>query len=95
MRGGFKVSPTVSFLADLARLTVQQQKDVKSCLSDLEKDPIPHGRRMHPVTPAGTKPKVYTVDVYPNKSYKVSLQLDGALLILRRVGTHKQIDRMA
>jgi hypothetical protein len=95
MRGGFKVSPTASFLADLAGLTAQQQKDVKDCLSDLAKDPIPPGRRMHPVTPAGMKPKIYTVDVYSNKSYKISLQLDGELLILRRVGSHKQIDRRA
>jgi hypothetical protein len=67
--------------------------DVKGRLEDLEKDPVPTGLRMHPVTPAGVKPKIYTVDVYPNKSYKISFQLSGDELILRRVGTHKQIDR--
>ncbi|MGB4061874.1 MAG: hypothetical protein WBK26_16845 [Burkholderiaceae bacterium] len=80
-------------MADLSSLNAQQQDAVKNCLIDLEKDPVPTGRRMHPVTPAGAKPKIYTVDVFPNKSYKISFQLDGGLLILRRVATHKQIDR--
>jgi hypothetical protein len=38
-------------------------------------------------------PKVSTIDVLPNKSYKISFKIDGTVAILRRVATHKTIDR--
>ena len=62
---------------------------------DIQKDPMPGVRRPHSVTPRGKKPTVYTVDVTANKAYKMSFQMDGDTAILRRVGTHKAIDRQA
>ncbi len=56
---------------------------------------IPASRRFHCVDK--NKPKIYTVDLYPNvTTYKLSLQIDAAdpgNVILRRVGQHKNIDR--
>lgn len=63
----------------------------KEAIRDLYKHPIPKARRLHSLT--GYKnPKVFTVDVFSNKSYKISLEIDDGVAILRRVATHKEID---
>lgn len=73
------------------RLSVGVQKDVVSAVEDLLKYPIPAVRRFHSLT-GYRNPKIFTIDVYANKSYKISMEIDGDSAILRRVGTHKQID---
>jgi hypothetical protein len=66
----------------------------KEAIKDLQKDPIPTSRRLHKL--GGYKnPKVYTVDVLSNHSYKISLEIDGQTATLRRIATHKEIDRVA
>lgn len=80
------------FEKDFKALPPDIQNEVKSAIADLLKDPIPSIRRLHPLT--GFKnPKVYTIDVFSNHSYKISLEISGAEAILRRVATHKTIDR--
>lgn len=93
MAGGFNgVERTSTFLRDYKNLTEQQQADVKECLRDLLADPVPAARRLHRIT--SNKPKVYSVDVYPNKSYKISFEIvEGNVVRLRRVATHRDIDR--
>ena len=60
---------------------------------DFERDPLPSSRRPHSVTPRGQKPTVFTMDVTSNKAYKLSFHLEDGGAVLRRVGTHGQIDR--
>lgn len=80
------------FRKDLKSLPPDIQREVKSALADLLKDPIPTTRRLHPLS--GFKnPKVYTIDVLSNHSYKISLEIDGEVATLRRIASHKQIDR--
>lgn len=93
MRGGWVASPTERFKRDFKRLPVDIQRCVESCLRDLAKQPVPATRRLHIVSPSGKRPLIYTVDVLPNKSYKMSFELDGGFAVLRRVGTHQEIDR--
>lgn len=65
---------------------------MKDAVADLLKYPIPKSRRLHPL--AGFKnPKVYTIDVFSNHAYKISLEIEGDTATLRRVATHKVIDR--
>ena len=79
------------FQRDFKALPVDVQAAVRDAISDLLQYPIPASRRLHPLT--GFKnPKVYTIDVFSNHSYKISLELDGENAILRRVATHKSID---
>lgn len=79
------------FAKDLKSLPVDIQREVKLALDDLQKNPIPTTRRLHPLT--GFKnPKVYTIDVLSNHPYKISFEIDGKVAILRRVATHKSID---
>lgn len=61
-------------------------------LVDLLKTPTPTRLRLHKLS--GYKnPKVFTIDVTSNHSHKISLEIDGSVAILRKVGTHKEIDR--
>jgi hypothetical protein len=67
--------------------------EVDAALMDLRRNPIPPTRRFHSL--GGHKnPKIYTIDATSNKAYKISLELDGECAILRRIATHKEIDRM-
>jgi hypothetical protein len=85
-----------SFKQDYDRLDPQQQADVDDCLRDLGREFIPAVRRWHCVN-RPNRPSIFTADVYPNKSYKVSCHVQddqsGQILVLRRVRRHKDIDR--
>jgi hypothetical protein len=73
-------------------LPIDIRKAADDAVDDLLKDPIPTIRRLHPLS--GFKnPKIYTIDVVSNHAYKISLEIDGEVAILRRIGTHKVIDR--
>jgi len=79
------------FERDFKQLPIDIQVAAKEAIKDLLRDPIPATRRLHALT--GFKnPKVYTIDVMPNHSYKISFEIDGSKAILRRVHTHKTID---
>jgi mRNA-degrading endonuclease RelE of RelBE toxin-antitoxin system len=93
MRGGFQVQLTEKFIRDYKSLPLDIQKQVDACIVELGFDPIPNSRRPHSVSAKGQKPTVYTVDVTSNKAYKLSFQVANHVAILRRVGTHKQLDR--
>ena len=42
---------------------------------------------------SGHKPKLFAMDVYSNHSWQITFELNGTTAILRRLGTHKDIDR--
>lgn len=79
------------FAKDYESLDPVLKQEADNAIKDLMKCPIPASRRMHGLR--GYKnPKVFTIDVLSNKSYKISLEIDGTHAILRRVATHKIID---
>jgi len=39
------------------------------------------------------KPPIYTIHVTPNHSHKASMEIIDGIAKLRRIGTHKKIDR--
>ena len=90
------MQPLETFLRDYKDLDAQQKTAVDECIKDLCREVIPAARRWHCVDRA-TKPPIFTVDLFPNKSYKISCQIvrdsDGQFLRLRRVRRHKDIDR--
>ena len=95
MRGGLQIRLTERFERDYKSLSPDIRNAVDECMEEFERDPLPPGRRPHSVTARGHKPMVYTMDVTSNKSHKLSFQLEGNVAVLRRIGTHKQIDRSA
>lgn len=94
MSGGWETRPSPRFVRDYKRLPVGLQREVDNCLRDLGQQPVPAGRRLHRISPTGHRPQIFSVDVLPNKSYKLSFELDGGFAVLRRVGTHQEIDRL-
>lgn len=95
MKGGWAVRVTERFAKDYKRLPVDIRRLVDDCINDLALDPIPNSRRPHSISPAGRRPQVFSLDVTTNKAYKLSFELDGNCAVLRRVGTHREIDRLA
>jgi mRNA-degrading endonuclease YafQ of YafQ-DinJ toxin-antitoxin module len=61
-------------------------------IKDLLKAPLPSTLRFHSLG-GYNNPRLFTVDVTPNKSHKISFEIEGETAILRRIGTHKEIDR--
>lgn len=93
MKGGLSFTTTLRFERDFSSLPMDIKKAVAGCIEDFARDPLPPGRRPHSVTPRGQKPTVFTMDVTSNKAYKLSFHLEDGRAVLRRVGTHGQIDR--
>ena len=93
-QGGWIAWPSPRFTRDYKRLPPDIQREVDNCLRDLGKQPVPAMRRLHRISPAGQRPQIFSVDVLPNKAYKISFELDGPHAVLRRVGTHQEIDRL-
>ena len=85
-------APTKAFERDVKRLDAPQRQAVRDCIDDLMKDPVPGARRLHLLNPK--RAGIYSVDLYTNTTtYKLTFTLDGTHATLRRVGTHKEIDR--
>lgn len=85
------IARKAKFERDLKALAPDIQEAAKEAIRDLFLDPIPASRRLHPLT--GFKnPKIYTIDVMSNHSYKISLEIHGQSAVLRRIATHKIID---
>jgi len=82
------------FQRELKGLPPDILREAKLAIADLYKVPIPTTRRLHALH--GYKnPKVFTIDVTSNHSYKISLEINGDTATLRRVATHKSLDNCA
>lgn len=54
-------------------------------------DPIPGRLRVHALK--GYKdPRILKIDVFANKAWQITFEMDGETAILRRLGRHKDID---
>lgn len=93
MKGSLVPLLTKRFQSDFKRLSVDIQKKALECIEDFSRDPLPESRRPHRVNPGGEVPKVFSMDVTSNKKYKLTFQFDGDTAILRRIGSHDEIDR--
>jgi predicted transcriptional regulator len=88
------VTRNEKFDRDFKSLPPEIQLAAKEAIEDVFKYPIPASRRFH-VLQGFRKPKVFTIDVLANHAYKISFEIDGQNARLRRIGTHKTIDRSA
>ena len=78
------------FHKDYEKLTIPQRDLVDQKLQDLVKNPRPRGLRFEKLK-GYSNPDVYTFHCDGN--YKVSMEINGSEAILRRVGTHNDVDR--
>ncbi len=70
--------------------------EVKACFKEayrsLLDDPQPKKLRLEKLS-GHKNPGIYTIHITPNHSHKLSFELIGTVAELRRIGTHKEIDR--
>lgn len=72
----------------LRKLPPEIQAAARQAVKDLVRDPFPKRYRLEKQTV-----EVWTIHITANHSHKLSFQLDGDCAVLRKVGTHKEIDR--
>lgn len=88
----YDVGTYSSFKNSYSRLSDDIQEQVMVALECLLIDPQPKRLRLEKLQ-GNNKPPVYTIHVTPNHSHKLSFELHGDIAVLRRVDTHKTIDR--
>lgn len=79
---------TDQFLALFKKQSPEIQAATRQAVKDLVKNPHPKKYRLEKQTP-----EAYTIHVTRNHSHKLSFELVGDTAILRKIGTHKEIDR--
>lgn len=84
------INPTLpGFKRSLRKIADTQM--VIDAMDDLMRDPLPSKLDFKKLK--GYKnPNVYSVTICGNHAYKLSFEIKDEVAILRRVGTHKQID---
>ncbi|QYJ23656.1 hypothetical protein KYT87_10785 [Achromobacter sp. ES-001] len=81
-----------TFDRDFRRAPVEIQNAAKNAIRDLMRCPQPSKLRMHSITGC-FDPRILKIDVLANKSWQITFEMDGSVAILRRLGTHRNIDR--
>lgn len=81
-----------SFKRSFSKLPNDIKELTLTALEKLLLDPQPKRLRLEKLK-GNNKPPIYTIHVTPNHSHKLSFEINGDMAILRRVDTHKVIDR--
>lgn len=82
---------TDKFKQDYKKLKPDIIRYVDNAIKDLQKNPHPSSLRLKKYK-GHCKPSIYRIHVTSNHSHKISLEIQGNKAILRRIGTHKEID---
>lgn len=89
---GIDINSYPSFKGSYSKLPDNIKTYVLSALDVLLLNPQPKRIRLEKLR-GNNKPSIYTIHVTPNHSHKLSFEIKGDIAILRRVDTHKVIDR--
>lgn len=83
---------SAAFKRDYSKLSPELQAAVDGAIEGLLQHPIAAKWRFEKLQ-GYRNPNIYTIHVTPNHAYKLSLERRGDIAYLRRVRTHKEIDR--
>ncbi len=83
---------SASYQQDIQAAPADVKKAVAGVLQKLLANSNSGSLRCHTLSGYG-KPSLFSVDVFANHSWKMTFTMDGAIAELRRLGTHKVIDR--
>lgn len=86
-----ELSFTNKFKQDYKKSTIDIRKQVDSAIEDLLKNPMPNALRFKKYN-GYSNPNIFAIHVTKNHSHKISLEMQGKKAILRRIGTHKEVD---
>ncbi len=80
------------FASDLRSAPAEVQGAALEALRLLQANPSAKSLRLHTLK-GMPKPTVWKIDVYANHSWQITFELNGTVAELKRLGTHKTIDR--
>lgn len=80
------------FRSEMRSLPPDVARATKDALALLQQNPRAKSLRLHPLTGL-PKPTVWKIDVFANHAWQVTFELNGTTAELKRIGTHKSIDR--
>lgn len=83
---------TQAFADDLRAAPGDVQADAAAALRKLLQNAASNALRLHALR-GYPKPTIYKIDVRPDHSWQITFELDGAVAVLLRLGTHKELDR--
>lgn len=83
-----RIRATEAFGVLLRKLPPDIQAAARQAVKDLVADPHPKKYRLKKQTRV-----CWTIHITNNHSHKLSFSMDGDCAVLRKVGTHKEIDR--
>lgn len=86
-----RVSYTESFKQDLDRAPVDVRSAALDAIGRLVENPRAKSLRVHTLN--GYRPTIFKFDVFPNRSWQISFELVGEDCTLRRLRTHRAMDR--
>lgn len=81
-----------SFQNDFKALDTEVKAAAKDAISLLLRDPQPKKLRLEKLS-GYKRPGIFTIHITANHSHKLSFELIDGIAVLRRIGTHKLIDR--
>lgn len=83
---------TVKFERELRRCPPDVQEAARDALTRLQQNTHSGALRLHRLH-GYPRPSLYKVDVFPNKSWQISLEIEGSTAVLLRICRHVEMDR--
>lgn len=80
------------FASDLRSAPAEVQRAALEALKLLQNNPGARSLRLHTLK-GMPKPTIWKIDVYANHSWQITFEMNGQVAELKRLGTHKTIDR--
>lgn len=80
------------FMRSMGKLPIEIREQARQALKKLLKDPQPASLRLEKLS-GYKRPDIYTIHVTHNHSHKISFELKGECAVMRRIDTHKKIDK--
>ncbi|OJU91381.1 MAG: hypothetical protein BGO13_13140 [Burkholderiales bacterium 66-5] len=80
------------FVSDLRSAPIEVQQAAQEALRLLQTNPSAKSLRLHPLK-GMPKPTVWKIDVFVSHAWQITFELNGTVAELKRLGTHKTIDR--
>lgn len=80
------------FASDLRSAPTEVQQAALEALRLLQANPGARSLRLHPLK-GMPKPTIWKIDVFANHAWQITFELNSTVAELKRLGTHKTIDR--
>jgi len=87
-----QLSASNRFGRDLQDAPADIQAAALKALNRLRENPAARSLRLHSLS-GYPKPMLWKIDVFANHSWQITFELEGDAAVLKRLGTHRDVDR--